>query len=79
MHRVMRSYRFACKLSGPIRDYFICVRVGARAGTSLKDIEGKMFVELTFSDFFGRLRDQRRALGIEQTEIVVRLRSRPLY
>ncbi len=79
MHRMMRSYSFARKLSGPVRDYFICVGVCACARTSLKNIEGKMLVEFTFSDFFGRLRDQRRALGIEQAEIVVRLRGRPLY
>ena len=75
----MRSDRFACKLSGPVRDYFICVRVSARARTSLKNIEGKMLIELTFCDFFGGLRDEPCALGVEQTEIVVRLRSRPFY
>ena len=36
-----------------------------------------MVVELALRDFLGCLHDQRRAFGIEQTEIVIRLRSRP--
>jgi hypothetical protein len=33
---------------------------------------------VSFGHFFGRLHDQRRALRIEQTEIVIRLRRGPL-
>ena len=37
-----------------------------------------MVIELPVGDFLGCLHDQRRALGIEQTEVVIRLRRCPL-
>ena len=37
-----------------------------------------MVVEFSFCDFFGCLRDQCRALGVEQSQIMIRLGSCPL-
>ena len=37
-----------------------------------------MFVQLALRDFLGRLHDERAPFGIEQTEIVIGLCSRPL-
>jgi hypothetical protein len=42
----------------------------------LEDIDGKMGVELTGDEFFGRPQDQRRELFIEPAEFQVGLRRR---
>ena len=36
-----------------------------------------MFVELSIDNFLGRLDDERAAMRIEQTEIMIGLRGRP--
>jgi hypothetical protein len=77
MHRVVRSDRLTCQLRRAIRDDFIGISVRARARAGLKNVERKMFVEFSLSDFFGRLRDHCCPVGVEQAEILIRLRSRP--
>jgi len=78
MHRIVRADGLACQLRGPICDYFIGIGICTRARAGLKNVERKMFIEFSIGNFFGGLHDQRRALGVEQTKIVVRLRGRPL-
>ncbi len=77
MNLLARADRFACQLSAPVRDYFIGVRVGARARAGLKNVEREMVVEFSLSDFLGCLRDQGRALCVQQSEIMVSLRGSP--
>src|SRR5215472_5760614 len=76
MNVLTRSDRSARKLCTAIGDYFVRVCVRARARAGLKNVERKMLIEFSLNYFFGRLRDQRRALGIEQPEIVISLCSR---
>ena len=78
VHRIARADRFPRELTAAVRDDLVRVGVRARAGAGLKNIEREMFVELAFDHFFRRLHDERGPMRIEQTEIVVRLRRRPL-
>src|ERR1051326_7296026 len=77
MHMLARADRFACKLGTTVGYNFICVRVCAGAGAGLKNVEGKMVVQFSVHNLFSGLHDQRGTLGIEQPEIMIRLRSRP--
>ena len=77
MNRIARADWLARELAATIRDHLVRVRVRARAGTGLENIERKMLVELALDHFFRRLHDERAAMGIEQPEIVVRLRRGP--
>ena len=77
MNRIFRADRFAGELAGAVRDHFVRVRVRARAGTGLENIEREMLVELPFHDFFRRLDDERAPVRIEQAEISVRLGGSP--
>ena len=77
MNQFTRPDRFARELGAPVRDDLVRVRVCARTRACLKNVERKMVVELSFDDFLGCLHDQRCALRIEQTEIMVGLRGRP--
>ena len=77
MDRVARTDRFAGQLRATIRDHFVGVGVGARAGAGLKNIEREMRIELSFDHFFRGLNNERRPVGIEQPEIVIGLRRRP--
>ena len=77
--RIFRADRFAGELAGAVRDYFIRVRVRARAGTGLENVEREMLVQFAFYDFFRRLNDERAPMGIEQPQIGVRLRGGPFY
>ena len=73
----MRADWFTGELAATIRDYFVRVGVGARAGAGLENVEREMFVEFSFDHFFGRLHDEGGTMRIEQTEIVIRLRRGP--
>ena len=75
--RILRTDRFAGELAAAVRDHLVRVRVRARAGTGLENIEREMLVEFAFHDFFRRLDDEGGAMRIEQAEIGVRLRGRP--
>src|SRR6266536_4195743 len=77
MNQFTRPDRFACELGAPVRDDFVRVCVCARTRACLKNVERKMVVELSFDDFLGCLHDQRCALRVEQTEIMVGLRASP--
>ena len=77
MDRVFRADRFAGVLTGAIRNYFIGVRVRARARTGLKNVEREMLIELSFHHFFGRLDDESGPMGVEQAKIRVCLGRRP--
>ncbi len=77
MNRLARSDRFARQLGATIGDHLVGVHVRAGARAGLENIERKMLVELSFDHFLGRLHDERAALGIEQTEIVVGLGRGP--
>ena len=79
VNRLARADRFAGELAAAIGDDFVRVRVRARAGAGLENVEWKMFVELALHHFLGRLDDERAALGIEQTEIVIGLRGGPFH
>ncbi len=78
MHNRVRADRFALQLRATVCDHFVRVRVRARAGAGLKNIQRKMLVELSIDNFFGRLHDERAAFGVEQAEIVIGLRGSPL-
>ena len=78
MDQLARTNWLARQLRAPICDYLICVRVRARARASLENVEREMVVQFAFNDFFGRLHDQGRAFGVEQTEIVIGLGGGPL-
>src|ERR1041385_230461 len=77
MHRILGADLLPGELAAAVRDYLVRVRVRARAGTGLENVEREMFVELSFRNFFRRLDDEGRAVVIEQTEIGIRLRRRP--
>ncbi len=77
MHQLARADRCASQLRATIRDHFVRVCVRARAGTGLENVEREMVVQFSIDDFLGRLHNQRAALGVEQSEIVIGLRSRP--
>ena len=77
VNRILRADRFAGELAATIRDDFVRVRVRARAGTGLENVERKMFVEFSLDHFFRRLHDEGGAMRVEQTEIVIRLRGGP--
>ena len=77
MNRLARADRFPGELAAAIRDHLVRVRVRARARAGLENIEREMLVELALDDFLRGLHDERAALGIEQPEIVVRLRGGP--
>src|SRR5947207_10323716 len=78
MNMLARPDRFACKLRASVGDHFVGVRVCARSRAGLKNVERKMVVEFSFHNLLGCRHNQRRALGIEQTEIMIDLRSRPV-
>ena len=78
VNRLAGADRFAGELAGAIGDDFVRVRVSARAGAGLENVEWKMFVELALRDLLGRLHDERASFGIEQTEIVIGLCGGPL-
>src|SRR5687767_303901 len=77
MNRIFGANWFTRELAGPVRDYFIGVRVRARARTGLKNVEWEMLVEFAFHDFLGRLHDEGAAMRIEQPKIGIGLRRRP--
>ena len=77
VHRLLRADRFAFELAAPIRDDLVRVRIGTRARSRLENIEREMLVELALCHFLRGLDDERAALGVEQTEIVISLRCRP--
>ena len=77
VNRIARADRFAGELAATIGDDFVRVRVRARAGAGLENVERKMLVELALDHFFRRLDDERGAMRIEQTEIVIGLRRGP--
>ena len=78
VNELARTNFLSGKLRAPVGDHFIRVCVRARAGTGLKNVDRKMFIQFTVDHFFGSLDDQRRAFGIEQTEIMIGLRRGPL-
>ena len=65
MHDFARADLLAGQLRAAVGNHFVRVRVRARAGTSLKNVERKMLVQFPLDHFFGRLHDQRRAFGVE--------------
>src|SRR6185436_16147566 len=73
MNRVARTNGLSGQLTTPIRNHLVRVRVCARAGTSLENIEWKMLIELALHHFFGRLDDQSAPMRVEQAQIRVRL------
>src|ERR1043166_5108098 len=77
MNMLARSDRFACKLRAAIGDHFVRVRICAGAGAGLKNVEWKMVVEFSFHNLLRCLYDQPRALGIQETEIMIGLRGCP--
>ena len=77
MHRILGADRFTGELTATVRDHLVRIRVRARAGTGLENVEWKMLVQFSFRDFFRGLDDERRAVMIEQTEIGIRLCRRP--
>ena len=77
MNRLARANRFSRQLGTPVRYDFVGVGIRAGAGTGLKNIERKMFIQFPLDHFFRRLDDQGAASGVEQPKIVVRLRGRP--
>ena len=77
VNRLARADRFAGELAAAIGDDFVRVRVRARARAGLENVEREMFVELALNHFFRRLNDERAALRVEQTKIVIGLRGRP--
>ena len=77
MNRIARADRFARQLAATVRDHLVRVRVRARAGTGLENIEREMLVELAFHHFFRGLDDEGAPMGIEQSKIRVRLRGGP--
>ena len=77
MNRITRADRFSRQLAATIRDHFVRVRVRARAGTGLENVEREMLVQFALHDFLRRLHDERAPMGIEQTEIGIRLRGGP--
>ena len=77
MNGIFRADRFAGQLAGAVRDYFVGIRVRARARTGLENVEREMIVEFPFHHLFGRLDNERGPVGIEQTEIGVRLGRGP--
>src|SRR5450432_1902555 len=66
MNRLTRANPIPSQLAAAVRDDFVSVRVRARAGTGLKNVERKMLVELALHDFFRRLNNERAAMSIEQ-------------
>ena len=77
VNRLARADRFAGQLAAAIRDDLVRVRVRARAGAGLENVEREMLVELAFDHFLGRLHDERAAMRVEQAEIVIGLRGGP--
>ena len=61
VNRLARADRFAGQLRAAIGDHFVGVRVRARAGTGLKNVEREMLVELALHHFLRRLDDERAA------------------
>ena len=78
MYQLARTDRFAGQLRATIGNHLIDICVRARAGAGLKNVEWKMFVQFTFGHFLRRLHDERRAVRVEQTEIMIGLGSAPL-
>src|SRR5205814_2694783 len=60
-----------------VGDHFVRVRVRTRPGAGLENVEREMIVQLALDYFFGGLHDERRAIGIEQPEIMIRLSGGP--
>ena len=77
VNRFARADRLSRQLSAPVGDDFIRVGVRARAGTGLKNVEREMVVQLALDHFLRCLDDERAAMRIEQTKIVIRLRCGP--
>src|SRR5690349_2391091 len=68
MNRLLRADLAAQHLDGAVRDHFVRVHVGLRAGTGLPHDERKMFVEFALGYFLRRTRDGSAALRIEYAE-----------
>jgi hypothetical protein len=77
MNRITRPDKFSRQLAATIRDHLVRVRVRARAGTGLENVDWKMLVEFALHHFFRSLNDEGTPMGIEQSKIRVRLRGRP--
>ena len=77
MNMLVRPDRFACKLRAPVRDYFVRVRVCARSGAGLKNVERKMVVEFSLGNFLRCLHNESGALCVEQAQVMIGLRGRP--
>src|SRR5437879_3541000 len=72
-----RTDRFSGQLRATVGDHFVCVRVRARPRAGLKNVEREMFVQLALDYFFSGLDNERGAIGIEQSEIMIRLSGGP--
>src|SRR5437870_7774466 len=68
-----RTDRFSGQLRATVGDHFVCVRVRARPRAGLKNVEREMFVQLALDYFFSGLDNERGAIGIEQSEFMIRL------
>ncbi len=77
MNRIARADCLFLELTTSVRNDLVRVGIGARAGTGLKNVEWKVVVELTLNHFLRSLDDERGAMRIEQTKIVIRLRRSP--
>ncbi len=78
VHRFARASRRRQDLRRPVRDHLVGVHVGRGARAGLKDIHDELAVVPSVRDFLGGLADRLGDPGIEQTEVAVRLRGRPL-
>ena len=78
MHRLARADRFAGELATAIGDDLVGVRVRARAGARLENVERKMFVELALNHFLRGLHDERAAIAHRAARVVIGLRGGPL-
>ena len=67
------------ELAGPIRQHLVHVHVGLRAAARLPHRERKLAIVLARDHLVGRLDDGLGLLGVEQLQVEVHLRSRPLH
>ena len=77
VNRLARADRLAGELAAAIGDHFVRIRIRACARASLKNVEREMFIELAFDNFLCGLDNECAPICVQQTEIVIGLRSRP--
>src|SRR5580704_5601866 len=78
MNRFLRSHHATGEFDSAIRDHFVDVHVGLRAGAGLPDPKRKLLSEETVNHFARRLFDQRRTFRVQLAQVVVHLRRSEL-